>query len=172
MSKDKEAKPDAKAGADGTAAKKKKKLPKKLIIIIAAAVLVLGGGGAGAYFFFFAKKAPAKTEAQKEAEAEAKLVEGKVVPLTAITVNLAEGHFLKVQISLQSTADVTEKLDGSKALQLLIDQFAYKSIAELSSNHARDEQMDELRKKVRTAYTTKKKVVEVMDVYLTEFVMQ
>ncbi len=165
---------EAKAGADAAAAKPKKKfkLTKKLLIIVIAAVLVLGGGGAGAYFFYFAKKGPTKSAAQLEAEAEAKLVEGKVIPLDAITINLAEGHFLKVRMSLQLTADVAEKLDGGKATQLLISEFSYKSVAELSSNKARDELMEELRKKIKVGYKTKEGVLQVMDVYLTEFVMQ
>jgi len=67
-----------------------KKSKKKLLIIIAAAVLLLGGGGAGAYFTFLS--GPSKPKPPEP---------GKVVPLDAITVNLSEGHFLKLKLALQ-----------------------------------------------------------------------
>src|SRR2546423_782225 len=129
---------------------------KKMLIIIVAAVLVLGGGGAGAYFAFFS--GPSKPKPPEP---------GKVVPLDAVTMNLAEGHFLKLKLSLQATADAAEAPDGSKALDIAIDQFSNRTVGELSSNAARDAAKAELRKKVSEAYEG-----EVMDVYFTEFVMQ
>lgn len=133
-----------------------KKKSKKMLIIVVAAVVVLGGGGAGAYFMFLAK--PSKP---------APPVAGKVVPLDAVTMNLAEGHFLKLKISLQATATAKEDPDGSKALDIAIDQFSNRTVAELSSNAARDQAKAELRKSVSKAYDG-----DVMDVYFTEFVMQ
>src|SRR5947208_11442496 len=109
------------------AAEAPKKKSKKLLIIIGAAVLLLGGGGAGAYFAFLGK--PSKPALPEP---------GKVVPLDAVTMNLAEGHFLKLKISLQATAKAAELPDGSKALDIAIDQFSNRSVAELSSNEARD----------------------------------
>jgi len=144
MSKD--AKP-----AEGAAPKKSK---KKLIMIILA-VLLLGGGGAGGYFFFAGSGEEEKPEP------------GAVLPLEAITVNLADGHFLKVRIALQLTADVAEEPDGSKALDILISQFSNKSIAELASSAAREEEKKKLVQHIGEAYED-----EVMDVYFTEFVMQ
>ena len=137
----------------GKAAPKKS---KKMLVIVVAAVVLLGGGGAGAYFAFFS--GPSKPNPP---------VAGKVVPLDAITMNLAEGHFLKLKISLQATADAKEEPDGSKALDIAIDQLSNRTVAELSSNAARDQAKAELRKKVSEAYEG-----EVMDVYFTEFVMQ
>jgi len=90
-----------------------------------------------------------------------------VLPLEAITVNLADGHFLKVRIALQLTADVAEEPDGSKALDILISQFSNKSIAELASSAAREEEKKKLVQHIGEAYED-----EVMDVYFTEFVMQ
>ena len=136
----------------GKAAPKKS---KKMLIIVVAAVVLLGGG-AGAYFAVF--RGPSKPKPP---------VAGKVVPLDAITMNLAEGHFLKLKISLQATADAKAEPDGSKALDIAIDQLSNRTVAELSSNAARDQAKAELRKKVSEAYEG-----EVMDVYFTEFVMQ
>lgn len=130
-----------------------KKGGKKMIIIVLAAVLVLGGGGAGAYFMLGKK--------------DSKPVEGAVVALDAVTINLQEGHFLKVRIALQATEDAGEEVDGSKALDILISQFSNQSVAELSSNEAREAAKKQLQTKIYKAYDKK-----VMEVYFTEFVMQ
>jgi flagellar FliL protein len=133
----------------------KKKKGKKKLLIIVVGVLVLAGG-IGGYLTFGTSKKPAAPKA------------GAVVPLAAITVNLSDGHFLKVSIALQMTAAAgTETPEGSKALDLLISQFSNKSVAELSSNDAREEAKKKLAEHVGEAYEG-----HVMEVYLTEFVMQ
>ena len=147
MSKDKE------KGAEEAPKKSK----KKLIIIIVALVIAVGGGGAGGYFIF-APSTPA---------VEVAPTPGIVIPLEAVTINLADGHFLKLKIALQATAEVAEALDGSKALDICIDLFSNRSLAELSSNDERKRMKKELAEKVEKAYEE-----EVMDVYFTEFVMQ
>jgi flagellar FliL protein len=91
-----------------------------------------------------------------------------VVPLESITVNLAGGHFLKIRIALQATADAAAAPDGSKALDLTISQFSNKSVAELSGTKARDLAKAKLKEKVIKAYEDH----SVMDIYITEFVMQ
>ncbi|MDT4989355.1 MAG: flagellar protein FliL [Micromonosporaceae bacterium] len=132
-----------------------KKGKKKLIIIVVAAVVLLGGG-AGAYVAFFS--GPTKKPAP---------VEGKVVVMDAITVNLADGHFLKLKLALQATAAAAEIPDGSHAADIAITQFSNMSVAELSSTEAREKAKKELTKKVEKAYKDL-----IMDVYFTEFVMQ
>jgi flagellar protein FliL len=146
------------AGEEPKKTKKKFKLSKKLLIIIVAAVLVLGGGGGGAYFMFFSGSKETAKPAPKP---------GKVVPLDAITLNLRDGHFLKIKIALQATIDATETPDGSKALDIMISQFSNLSVAELSSGPARETAKKELSKKISEAYEG-----QVMDIYFTEFVMQ
>lgn len=136
---------------------KPKRSRKKLIIIIAAAVIALGGGGIGGYLMF----APAS------AEAKPKPVPGTVVPLDAVTINLADGHYLKLKLSLQTTDKVTETLDGSHAQDIAIDLFSNRSVAELSSNEERKRAKKELTEKVEEAYED-----EVMAVYFTLFVIQ
>ena len=140
--------------AEGAEAPKKS---KKMLIIIVLAVVLLGGG-AGAYFMFF------KSSGEEEVKAPEP---GLVVALEPITINLEDGHFLKVSIALQASADAHEEPNGSKALDILISQFSNKSVAELSTNEARDEQKKELVEKIKKAYEE-----EVYDVYFTEFVMQ
>ena len=142
------------ATPEGAEAPKKS---KKMLIIIVLAVLLLGGG-AGGYFMFFKKSDTPEVVTPEP---------GAVVALDAITINLEDGHFLKVSIALQASADAHEEPNGSKALDILISQFSNKSVAELSSNDAREEQKKELVEKVKKAYEE-----EVYDVYFTEFVMQ
>jgi len=139
----------------GEAAAPKSK--KKLIIIMVAAVLVLGGG-AGAYFAFSGSSKPT---------AKPKPVPGKVIPLDAITVNLAGGHYLKLHLALQATAAAGEEVDGSQALDLAVAQFSDEPIADLSSAEGRAKAKEKLLGAVEKAYEDK-----VMDVYFTEFVMQ
>ncbi|PPK66489.1 flagellar basal body-associated FliL family protein [Actinokineospora auranticolor] len=147
MSKDEKKKDDAKPEEGG------KKSKKKLLLIVALVVLLAGGGGA--YFFLFSSSEPAAPKP------------GTVVALDAITVNLTDGHYLKLKLALQATADVTEKLDGSKALDLAVTQFSNRTVAELSSNETREAQKTELQEKIGKAYDE-----EVMGIYFTEFVMQ
>ena len=134
-----------------------KKKSKMMLIIIVAAVVLLGGGGAGAYFMF----------AGGEKEEEPKPEPGKVVVMDAVTLNLADGHFLKLKIALQATLEAAEVPDGSKAVDIAISEFSNRPVAELASNEAREKAKEELKKKVEKAYEG-----EIMDVYFTEFVMQ
>jgi flagellar FliL protein len=142
-------------------AKEKKGGSKKLRIIIVAAVVVLLGGGAGGYFAFFAGKGGAKPEPTPSA----------VIPLEAITVNLNDGHYLKISIALQTTTDAAETVDGSKALDLVISDFSNLEVAELATNKQREALKKELTEQVVKAYTEEEKEF-VMAVYFTEFVIQ
>jgi flagellar FliL protein len=119
-------------------------------------VVVLLGGGAGGYFMFFT--GPSTPPPPKP---------GKVVPLDAITVNLADGHFLKLKLALQATSTAVADPDGSQALDIAISEFSNRPLAELASNAARDKAKASLREKINKAYKD-----EVMDLYFTEFVMQ
>jgi flagellar FliL protein len=141
------------------APKKKSKLP--LIIIIA--VVLLGGGGAGAFFMLKSDKAAAKPAPEK----------GIVTKLESdLTINLADGHYLKLGFALQETADAgTEAVDTSEAINLAIDEYTGKTVAELSTEKGRDAAKDDLLKKIEKAYT-EKDVQKVMDIYYTSFVTQ
>jgi flagellar protein FliL len=140
---------------EGEAPKKSK---KKLILILVLIVVALGGGGVGGYLLF----------SPKSAKAEPPPEPGIVVPLDAITINLADGHYLKIKLSLQLTADAgTEKIDGSRALDLTIDQYSNRPMAELFSNEERNRTKTELLEKISEAYEKK-----VMDIYFTTFVIQ
>ncbi|MGI5236652.1 flagellar basal body-associated FliL family protein [Dactylosporangium sp. CA-139066] len=134
---------------------------KKLIMIIAIALAALIGGGAGGYMIF----------APKKATAEPPPTPGVVSVLDAITINLADGHYLKLKMTLQATTDAAEAPDGSKALDIAIELFSNRDQAGLLTSDGRDKAKKELVAKVVKAYTVEKKK-EVMDVYFTTFVIQ
>ena len=142
------------------AAEAPKKSNKMLIIIIAAVVLLGGGGGA-----FFMMKGGSKAEAAPK--------KGIVTPIdSAITINLDGGHYLKLGFSLQQTADSgSTAVDTSEALNVAIDEYTGKTVAELSTDKGREEAKADFLKQVVKAYTVDKKQ-EVMDIYFTSFVTQ
>jgi flagellar FliL protein len=133
---------------------------KKLILIIAIAVVLLGGG-AGGYLMFKPGKATA----------EPAPTPGVVAVLDAITINLADGHYLKLKMTLQATTEAAEAPDGSKALDIAIELFSNQSQDVLLSADGRDKAKKDLIAKVIKAYTVDKKK-EVMDIYFTTFVIQ
>ena len=131
---------------------------KLKLIIAAVAVLALLGG---VYQFVLAPKgetAPA---------APPKPTPGAVVKLDPITLNLAGGHFLKLGMSLQATADAGEEVSGAKALDAAIEQLSGKTVSELASRSGRDKAKAALLETVSKLYEEK-----VYDLYFTDFVMQ
>ena len=140
-----------------------KKKSKKMLMIIVIAVVLLGGGGAGAFFMLSGNKAEAKAPPTK----------GIVTPIeNALTINLADGHYLKLAFSLQETADAgTEAVDTSEAIELAIDEYTGKTVAELSIEKSRETIKAELLAKIIKAYT-EDKVQKVMGMYYTSFVTQ
>jgi flagellar FliL protein len=145
-----------------TPAEAPKKKSKKLLIIIIAAVVVLGGGGAGAFFMLKSDKATAAPAP----------VKGIVTPLDdALTINLADGHYLKLNFSIQQTDKDAVAVDTAEAKQIAIDIYTGKTVAELSTEKGRDAAKTEMVAEMVKAYTVEK-VQEVMDVYYTAFVTQ
>jgi flagellar protein FliL len=149
------------APAADVAAVKPKKSKKKLIIIV---VLVLALVGGGAYMMLGKGGKPAAVLPPEP---------GTVLKLDAITLNLADGAFLKLGLALQFTVEGSVSheggaaLDGSKALDLAIAHLSNRKIVELNSAEARGQAKEELAKAIEKAYHD-----TVMDVYFTEFVMQ
>jgi flagellar FliL protein len=139
-----------------------KKSKKKLMIIVIAVVVLLGGGG-GAYFMLKGGKAKVAPPPEK----------GVVVAIEdALTINLTDGHFLKLGFALQMTAAAgAEAIDTSEALNLAIDEYTGKTVAELSTEKGRDTAKAALLAKIEEAYKEKEKQM-IMDIYYTSFVTQ
>jgi len=152
----------AKDEKDGAAEAPKKS--KKMLMIIVLAVVLLGGGGAGAYFMFFKGDA---------AEAAPPPVKGAVIALeNPLTVNLADGHYLKLGFALQMTEEAgEEEVDTAEALDLAIDQYTGMEVGELESEKGREKAKAELLEKIEKAYNVEDKHL-VMGIYFTSFVTQ
>jgi flagellar FliL protein len=129
---------------------------KKLLVIVAAVLLILAAG----YLFVLKPRGDKPGAAPKP-------VPGAVVKLDDITVNLAGGHFLKIGLSLQATADAGEDVSGAKALDAAIDLFSNRTIKDLATREGRDSAKAALVKRVSELYDGK-----VYDVYFTDYVMQ
>ena len=135
---------------------------KKKLIMIIAAVAVIGGAA-----FFFLKPGGNAAAAPGAPSPSPSYVAGPVVALDPITVNLAGGHFLKLGMALQATADAGEEVSGAKALDAAIAQFSGMTVEELSATKGREKAKEELIKEVGELYEHK-----VYNIYFTEFVMQ
>jgi flagellar protein FliL len=125
---------------------------KKKLVIMLVALLAIGGGA----YWFFLKPAPEPKEPEP----------GEVVSMEPIQVNLAGGHYLKIGIALQLTADAHEA-EGSAALDATIDLFSGKDMSELTRVESREKLKHELEKELEHAYHG-----DVMGVYFTDFVTQ
>ena len=145
-----------------TAAAEAPKKSKKMLFIIVAAVVLLGGGGGA---FFMLKGSGSKAEAAPK--------KGIVTAIDSpITINLSDGHYLKLGFSLQQTSDSgSTAVDTSEALNLAIDEYTGMTVAQLSTEKGRDAAKAEMVAEMVKAYTVDK-VKEVMDVYYTAFVTQ
>ncbi|WP_263121172.1 flagellar basal body-associated FliL family protein [Cellulomonas sp. RIT-PI-Y] len=143
------------------AAEEPKKKSKKLLILILAAVVVIGG--AAAYFLVLK---PSGGEAA--AEPEPTHVAGAVATVDAISVNLADGHYLRLGFALQLTEEVGEEApDTSKAVDIAIELYSGQTMAQVSDPTSRDALKTEFLHQLEAAYPD-----EVMDVYLTNYVTQ
>jgi len=143
------------APAGGGPEQPAKRSRKKLILMVVLAVAIAGGA---AWFFLLrggGSSAPKPPEP------------GAILKLDSISVNLAEGHFLKVGIALQATKAAPAELDGSKALDISIAELSGRQMSQLATPKEREKVKRELITKVGEAYDH-----EIMDVYFTEFVMQ
>jgi flagellar FliL protein len=95
-----------------------------------------------------------------------------VLELDSVTVNLADGHYLKLGLALQLKAGMTAEAAGqeglgAKALDMALERLSAKEMPELISAEARAEIKQQLGLDTCLAYEG-----EVTTVYFTEFVMQ
>ncbi|HEY3438364.1 MAG TPA: flagellar basal body-associated FliL family protein [Actinotalea sp.] len=139
--------------------KKPRKSKKKLLLVVLVVVLVLGGAG---YWFVLKPKAGSGV-----AEAPPPPVPGQVVAVDAVSLNLAGGHYLRLGMGLQLTADVAKAPDTARALDLAINLFSGHTVEEVSTTEARTAFKAELTKELLEAYDG-----EVMAVYFTDYVTQ
>jgi flagellar FliL protein len=137
-----------------------KKGRKKLFLIIGAVVLV--AGGAAAYFLLGMGGGDAEA-AEPEPEP------GAVVAVEPISLNLAQGHYLRLGFSLQMTLEAGGhgEPDPGKAVDAAIALFSGRTVAEISDAETRETLKGEFLHELEELYHG-----EVMDVYLTNYVTQ
>ncbi|HVM20456.1 MAG TPA: flagellar basal body-associated FliL family protein [Egibacteraceae bacterium] len=154
--------------------------PRNTTTLIAAAIIAVGLLGGG--FFMGGKGGGATAEAASAPATPAhteKGDHGPVQELEPITLNLADGRFLKVGLALQRVESEGgghgggEDLAPAKALDVAITLLGSYTMEQLSDPEARELVKKKLSSKVAEAYvdpTTHHS--EVTKVYFTEFVMQ
>ena len=130
---------------------------KKLLVLVVLVVVAL----AAVYLLVLKPKGDGKPAAPP------KPVPGAVVKLDPITINLAGGHFLKLGLSLQASADAGEEVSGAKALDAAIDLFSGRTVESLARRDGREKAKAALIKEISERYENK-----VYDIYFTDFVMQ
>lgn len=131
-----------------------KKSRKKLMVIILLVVAL----AAGAYFFVFAGD---KADAGPQEP-----VPGVVQPVESMSLNLVDGHYLRLGLGLQLVEGV-EAVDASPARDAAISLFSGRSVKELSTAEGRAKLKVTLTKQLTELYEG-----EVIGVYLTDFVTQ
>lgn len=142
-----------------------KKKSKKLLFIIIGAVLLVGGGVA-AFFLLGSGGGSAAPEPEPTHEP------GDVLVIEPISLNLADGHYLRFGMTLQLVyheggGHGDTEVDGSKAIDVAIGLYSGRELSEVSSAEGREELKAELLHRLEEAYHG-----EVMDVYLTNYVTQ
>ncbi len=134
-----------------------KKGRRGLLVVIA--VLALAAVAAAVYFFLPRGDAGADDQGPEP---------GVVVDVDPVSLNLADGHYLRLGFALQLTADVGEELpETSEAIDIAIALFSGRTVAEVSDPATRDALKVQFAEQLAQAYDG-----EVMDVYLTNYVTQ
>ena len=131
---------------------------RRRLLLLALPLLLLAGG-----WYLLLGPGSARGEASSAP------VPGEVLPLQAITMNLADGRLLKVGLALQLAEGAGEEhpLNGSVALDETITYLGAQTYAQLSPPSGRAAAKAELSRRVAERYHS-----EVLEVYFTEFVMQ
>ncbi|MFI2753215.1 flagellar basal body-associated protein FliL [Cellulomonas sp. P22] len=137
------------------------KRKKLMIVVVVAVVLLLGGGGAAYFLGVFDSGASAAPSAPPAP------TPGEVLAVEPVSLNLADGHYLRVGLGLQLTADVTEAPDPSRAVDAAIALFSGRTVEEVTDPTTRDALKAQLVEQLAEVYEG-----EVMDVYLTNYVTQ
>ncbi|MEX1107055.1 MAG: flagellar basal body-associated FliL family protein [Ilumatobacteraceae bacterium] len=163
----------AEDGADE--GEKKKRSPLVIIglcVVLAGVGYMLGGRKAGA-----AEGAAAVTTTtivQLEGCTEgidAATAEHKTVDLPAMNINLTDGHYLRVTVSLGLCPDVVlvegSEFESAPAQDLIVSTLSGNSMTVLADPAGREQVKELLTKKIASAYPD-----EVHEIYFLEFVMQ
>lgn len=167
--------PDKKSPGDSTTDEEKSSGgSKSLFTTIGISVLLVGVG------FFLGGKMSAAPAPAPEGEVEEEVIPeseeiGALVDLDPVNVNLADGRYLRVAVSLGlehapgggGHGGGDEEFNGAPASDILLKTFTGKSIDELSTAEGREHARHELEEGLVPFYGE-----EIVSLYFTEFVMQ
>jgi flagellar protein FliL len=92
---------------------------------------------------------------------------GLVIPVDPISVNLTEGHYLRLGFSIQLTKDATAEFQVARALDIAIAVYSGRDAAEVNDPVRREELKTELVRQLSETFEG-----QVVDVYLTDYVTQ
>ncbi|MEP7368998.1 MAG: flagellar basal body-associated FliL family protein [Dermatophilaceae bacterium] len=158
-------------GSDDAEAKEPGKSRKKLVIVAASLLVLLAVVGFVGKGLLAGPSAP---------EPDPKTVAGSVVTFSPITLNLADGRYLKLTLALQlseaaspvagsvdAAAAAVPALDGAKALDAAIGVLGQHTYSELIRPGGRAGAQKALAAEVKKRYPG-----DVLGVYFTEFLMQ
>ena len=144
----------------------KKKRPLLLIVVVAVVAAALAGGGATV---LLGGKGGGKNAKAHPAKKKPPAL-GEVVPIDATTLNLADGHYLKVGVALQlSKAGSAEEIakDLAPAQDATISVLGNYTQAQLAARGGKEHVKALLSRKIAALYDDK-----VLYVYFTDFVIQ
>jgi len=143
-------------GENGGGKKKSKKM--KLAVLVLVLLLAIVGAKETVL-----KKKPVAAKAG----AAAKPVPGPMIPLTEQTLNLTDGHFLRVIVVIVTTKGTSATLDVTEGNQAVIDQFSNQTETALTGLANRNKARKQLVARLEKLYPKK-----IEDVTFNEFVMQ
>jgi flagellar FliL protein len=92
---------------------------------------------------------------------------GAVVKVEPISINLTDGHYLRMGFGIQLTADAGEGIETARALDIAIATFSGRSVGEVNDPVRRAELKADFVRQLSDTFDGK-----VVDVYLTDFVTQ
>lgn len=156
----------------GTVAPEKAKEPpkkgkgrKRLIVLL---IVLLVVGGAGGYVAFAG--GPSKAEATNQPKEEPKPEPGATLVLDPLTLNLANGRYLRIGLTVQlakTKEKETTAPDGSKALDQAILLLTNSPAESYQTPEQLQTLKEELTTRISAAYDG-----NVLEVLLTQFVIQ
>lgn len=131
---------------------------KRKLLVMLVVIAVVGG----AAYWFLLRPSGNAAAAEKPAP-----VPGAVLVVEPISLNLADGHYLRIGLGLQLTNAVAEAPDAARALDLAVQLYSGRTVDEVISAEGREALRAELTKSLSEAYEG-----EVMGVYFTDYVTQ
>ncbi|MBD3785209.1 MAG: flagellar basal body-associated FliL family protein, partial [Micrococcales bacterium] len=139
------------------------KKSKKMLVVI---VLVVALAGAGAWYFLKGSSSGSASEPTPTATS------GPVVDLDSLTLNLADGRYLKLGLSLEVTEEAKaaagkDGVNGAKARDAAISILGQRTYEQMLTPKTRAAAIGSVVKEIEKRYDG-----DVIDVYVTEFVMQ